>query len=197
MPTTMSADAALEALMEGNKRFVSGAMNHPHQSVKRRLEVAQGQDPFAIILCCADSRIGPEVIFDQGLGDIFVIRVAGNVAADPTIIAGIEFASAVVGAPLLVVLGHQYCGAIQVAVAGGEQPSTHLNQLMTALEPAITRIKDQPGDTVDLAITANVHHTVELLHSCQPIIADLVQKGALKIVGGRYSLDTGEVELIA
>lgn len=193
--TDMTSDQALQALMDGNKRYVAGTLTHPHQDLQRISEVSSGQTPFAIILSCADSRVVPEVMFDQGVGDIFVIRVAGNVATDDTIIASMEYAVAMLGAPLLMVLGHQSCGAVGAAVQGGDLPG-HLNSLVQAITPAVEQAKSQPGDTVDNAINANVRLMVEKLQTMEPIFADKVRSGALKVVGARYSLANGAVELV-
>lgn len=193
--TDMTSDQALQALVDGNKRYVAGTLTHPHQNLQRVSEVSQGQKPFAIILSCADSRVVPEVLFDQGIGDIFVIRVAGNVATDDTIIASMEYAVAVLGAPLLMVLGHQSCGAVNAAVQGGSLPG-HLNSLAQAIAPAVEQARSQPGDTLDNAINANVHLMVERLQSMEPIFAEKVGSGDLKVVGARYSLESGTVELL-
>lgn len=193
--TTMTGDQAMQALMDGNKRYIAGNPTHPHQDMQRVAEVSQGQTPFAIILSCADSRVAPEILFDQGVGDIFIIRVAGNVAADDTIIASMEYAVAMLGVPLLMVLGHQSCGAVAAAVQGGDLPG-HLNSLVQAIAPAVAQAQRQTGDTVDNAISANVRLMVEKLQVMEPIFAEKVRSGALKVVGARYSLETGSVELV-
>ncbi len=193
--TSMTSDQALQALIDGNARYVAGNPTHPHQDMQRLNEVAQGQTPFAIILSCADSRVAPEVFFDQGVGDIFVIRVAGNVATDDTVVASMEYAVEMLGVPLLMVLGHQRCGAVGAAVQGGELPG-RLNSLAKAISPAVEKSKNMPGDAVENAVAANVQLNVEKLASMEPIFMRKVQAGALKIVGARYSLDTGRVELL-
>lgn len=196
MTTTITSEEALQKLMEGNRRYIEGTPQRPNQDKERLLTVAKGQKPFAIILGCADSRVPAELLFDQGIGDIFVVRVAGNVANDPTIIASLEFAVGSLGVPLLVVLGHQYCGAVATAVKGDSMPG-HLNSLTQAIAPAVERARSMPGDLVDNATTANIQLIVEKLKSLAPILSDNVQSGALKIVGARYNLDNGVVELIA
>jgi carbonic anhydrase len=190
----VSADEALARLLEGNKRFVEMKLAHPDQDIACRTALSKGQQPFAIILGCSDSRVPPEVIFDQGLGGLFVVRVAGNVADDIGI-ASMEYAVEHLGSRLIVVLGHERCGAVTAAVKGGELPG-HLPVLMTALKPAVDKSKGAAGDPVDAAIVANVGITAAQLRGSKPILAEMVEKGEIKIVGGRYDLDTGAVELI-
>jgi len=190
----VGADEALARLVEGNKRFVEMTLAHPDQDAGCRTALSKGQQPFAVILGCSDSRVPPELIFDQGLGNLFVVRVAGNVADDLGI-ASIEYAVEHLGSRLIVVLGHERCGAVTAAVKGGEFPG-HLPALMTALKPAIDKSKGGAGDAVDGAILANVELTAEQLRESKPILAEMVEKGEIKIVGARYDLDTGAVELV-
>ena len=187
-------DEALARLVEGNKRFVEMKLTHPEQDASCRTTLAKGQQPFAVILGCSDSRVPPEVIFDQGLGDLFVVRVAGNVVDDLGI-ASVEYAVEHLGSRLIVVLGHERCGAVTAAVKGGEFPG-HLPALMTALKPAVDKSKGCSGDAVDGAVLANVELTAALLRESKPILAELAEKGEIKIVGARYDLDSGAVELI-
>ena len=184
-------DEALARLAQGNRRFMAASLNHPDQGAVRRIEQAAGQTPFAIILTCSDSRVPPEVIFDQGLGDLFVIRVAGNVADDIGI-ASIEYAAEHLGTHLCVVLGHERCGAVTAAVKGDALPG-HLLNLMEMLAPAVAATSGQPGDRVADAVTANVELTVDRLRECAPILNKLVDEGELQVVGAEYDLDTGEV----
>jgi len=190
----VGADEALTRLVEGNKRFVEMKLAHPDQDAGCRTNLSKGQQPFAVILGCSDSRVPPEVIFDQGLGNLFVVRVAGNVA-DELGIASIEYAVEHLGSRLIVVLGHERCGAVTAAVKGGELPG-HLPALMAALKPAVDKSKGCAGDAVDGAILANVEVTAGQLRESKPILAELVEKGEIKIVGARYDLDTGVVELM-
>jgi carbonic anhydrase len=190
----VGADEALARLVEGNKRFVDMKLTHPEQDIACRTALSKGQQPFAVVLGCSDSRVPPEVIFDQGLGDLFVVRVAGNVADDIGI-ASMEYAVEHLGSRLIVVLGHERCGAVTAAVGGGEFPG-HLPALMTALKPAVDKGKALGADPVEGAILANVELTAEQLRESKPILAELVEKGEVKIVGARYDLDTGAVELI-
>ncbi|HEY5999724.1 MAG TPA: carbonic anhydrase [bacterium] len=190
----VAADEALARLMDGNRRFVEMKLAHPEQDVACRTTLAKGQQPFAVILGCSDSRVPPEVIFDQGLGDLFVVRVAGNVADDIGI-ASMEYAVEHLGSRLIVVLGHERCGAVTAAVKGGELPG-HLPALMAALKPAVEKARGGEGDAVEAAVAANVAATVALLRESKPILAEMVEKGEIRIVGARYDLDSGEVALV-
>jgi carbonic anhydrase len=191
MPT---ADQALERLMAGNKRYVAAQQAHPHEAPERRAELSDGQYPFAVILGCADSRVPPEVIFDQGLGDLFVIRVAGNVL-DDCVLGSIEYAVAHLHTPLIVVLGHSKCGAVGATVEGGELEG-HLPSLAAAIQPAVDQAKNLVGDLVDNAVRANAKMVVEQLEASEPVLSALVDAGKLKVIAARYDLDTGEVELL-
>ena len=192
----LSADQTLQMLMEGNKRYVAAKSLRPNQSAQRRGEVAKDQNPFAVILGCSDSRVPPEIIFDQGLGDLFVIRLAGNVA-DNLALGSIEYAVDHLGAPLVMVLGHSRCGAVSAAVQvveKGAQTPGHIASLVEVIWPAVNKMRGRPGDLLDNAITANVALVVERLKATPPTLSEFVQKGKLRIVGARYDLDTGAVE---
>lgn len=192
--SSLTPDEALKQLLAGNDRFLASKRQNPHQSMARVTEVAKGQAPFAAILCCADSRVPPEIVFDQGLGDLFVVRVAGNIATVEDI-ASEEYATAILGTPLLLVMGHERCGAVDAALKGGELPGM-INSLVTAIKPAIDATEGQPGDRLTNAVKANVLNQVRRLQT-SPVIARLIQQGQLKIVGSYYDLDTGKVELLA
>jgi carbonic anhydrase len=183
---------ALQRLKAGNQRFVAGKLQHPNQSPKRRTELATGQRPFAIVLGCADSRTSPEVLFDQGLGDLFVVRVAGNVIDDHAL-ASIEYAVEHLGARLIVVLGHQRCGAVQAAKetldSKAEAPA-HINSLVTAIRPAVEATR---GADVESTIKANIENVVQSLRSSEPVLKKEVESGAVTVLGGYYYLDTGAV----
>jgi carbonic anhydrase len=191
-----SADLALRMLTDGNARYVAQKMTHPNQTADRRAELAKGQHPYAVILACADSRVSPEVIFDAGLGDLFVIRVAGNIADDADL-ASIEYAVEHLGSTLVVVEGHSNCGAVQAtidAVQTGTAPPGHLGTLVDAIKPAVTSQK--PGDgLIDRAVDANVRNVVAKV-SADDIVGHLVKDGKAKVVGGRYDLATGEFKLL-
>jgi len=192
--TMITSEQALKELMRGNERFVASNLSHPNQSAFRRSEVAGGQHPFAIILTCADSRLSPEIIFDQGLGDLFVIRVAGNII-DEAILGSIEYAAEHLHSPLMVVLGHSHCGAVGATVTGGELEG-HLPSLAQAIQPAVEEAKTQGGDLLDNAVRANAKMVAEQLKASEPVLAKLVRAGQLKVVAARYSLNRGKVEIL-
>lgn len=189
-----SADAALKMLLDGNQRYVANRLTHPHQDTARRGEVAKSQHPFAAVLSCSDSRVPPEVVFDEGVGDLFTVRVAGNVATDD-VVASLEYAVAHLGPKLIVVLGHERCGAVDATMKGGI-PEGHLNALVDRIKPATDAVKGKAGDTLDLAVRRNVANVVKQLQTTQPILAKDVASGAIKIVGARYDLDSGLVEIL-
>lgn len=191
---TFDSARGLSDLLDGNRRYASGAGLHPHQSAYRRAEILGGQQPFAAILTCSDSRVPPEIIFDCGLGDLFVIRVAGNVV-DDVVLGSVEYAAKHLGVGLVMVLGHSRCGAVTAAVQGG-QPHGHIGSLTERIQPAVERAKAWGGDVVDAAITANVELAVTELCASQPILAQLVTEGNLLIVGARYELETGLVVVL-
>ncbi|HEY9735683.1 MAG TPA: carbonic anhydrase, partial [Trichocoleus sp.] len=186
--------AALDKLMAGNQRFIHQQLQHPDQSQKRLQEVSQAQHPFATILSCADSRVPAEIIFDQGIGDLFDVRIAGNIAT-PEALGSIEYAVALLGTPVLMVVGHERCGAVTAAVQAEELPGD-IGTFVQAILPAVERVKGNTGDLVDNAVTANVKYQIEQLMRSQ-ILSSRVQSGQLKVVGGRYDLDTGEVVVVA
>lgn len=192
--SSLTPDQALQMLMEGNKRFVSSKRQNPHQNLARVTEVAKGQAPFAAILSCADSRVVPEIVFDQGIGDIFSVRIAGNIAITEDI-ASEEYGVGVLGAPLLMVLGHQRCGAVDAALKGGELPGV-IGSLVYALQPAIEASQGKPGDRLTNTIKANVLLQVKRLQT-SPVISKLTEQGKLKVVGAYYELDTGTISLIS
>ncbi|MEG4349155.1 carbonic anhydrase [Microcoleus sp. LAD1_D5] len=191
----LTPDRALQKLMEGNQRYIQQKRTFPDQARSRIVEVAQGQHPFATILACSDSRVAPEIIFDQGLGDLFDIRVAGNFL-DDVVLGNIEYAALELGVPLLVILGHERCGAVKAALDGKAVPG-HISTLVAAIQPAVDSTKGQKGDAWDNAVRANVKRNVNNLQSSSPILAEAVKAGKLKVVGGRYDLDSGTVEIIA
>ena len=191
----ITPNGALKKLMEGNRRYVQQKRTFPDQARSRVLEVAQGQHPFATILACSDSRVAPEIIFDQGLGDLFDIRVAGNIL-DDAVVGSMEYAAAELGVPLLVILGHERCGAVKAALDGKALPGK-IGSLAAAIKPAVDATKGQPGDAWDNAVRAHVKMTVNNLKLASPILAEAVKAGKLKVVGGRYDLDSGQVDIIA
>jgi carbonic anhydrase len=193
-PLTLTGDQALAKLVEGNRRHLSGDFTITKRLAERRQEVAKVQHPFAAILGCSDSRLPPEIVFDHSLGDLFVVRVAGNIVDDHGL-ASIEFAATQFGTPLVLVLGHARCGAVAAALAGTPVPG-HILTLIDAIAPAVVMSRDQPGDPLDNAIRANIRRTVQQLKDSKPILADLVRSGKLTVAGAEYSLDTGKVEIV-
>lgn len=190
MPT---ADVALERLRAGNNRYVTARMTHTNQTPIRRTKLLRGQHPFAVILGCSDSRVPPEVLFDQGLGDLFVIRVAGNVV-DYIGLGSIEYAAAHLHTPLIVVLGHSKCGAV-AATASGARLEGHLPNIAVAIQPAVDKAKQMPGNLMDNSIRENAKMVTRQLITSQPVLAPLVTAGKLRIVAAHYDLATGKVEI--
>jgi carbonic anhydrase len=195
-PSNVNPDEALKRLMQGNARFVFGHMTHvaPEHIAEARRGVAKRQTPFAIIVGCSDSRVGPEIVFDQGLGDIFVVRTAGEVV-DATALGSIEYAVEHLGSSLIVVLGHERCGAVSAAVGGTKEPG-HIAAVLKAIEPAVEQTKGKPGDPVENAVRAQALDVAKQLQNAKPILAERVHSGKLKIVAARYDLDTGKVEFL-
>ncbi|MEX0272448.1 carbonic anhydrase [Leptolyngbyaceae cyanobacterium UHCC 1019] len=191
--TLSKPDAALKELLEGNRRFTRHQPQYPHQSQARMQELAQVQHPFATVLTCADSRVPVELLFDQGIGDIFDIRVAGNIAT-PETVGSIEYAVALLGTPVVMVLGHERCGAVTAAVKNEPLPG-QIGSFVQAILPAVANAKGLSGDVVDNAVIANVQYQIEQLKR-SPVLIERLRSGDLKIVGGRYDLDTGIVKLV-
>jgi len=213
---------ALSRLKEGNGRFTAGNPQHPHESAdersymaknsyenagtislgmtaeqatKRRAELTKSQHPYAIILSCSDSRVPPEIVFDEGLGDLFIVRVAGNVLNDEGL-GSIEYGVEILGARLIVVLGHQSCGAVGAAMktvaAKGKAPG-HIQSLVTAIKPVIN---STPKADLETMTKANAKHVVDALRSSAPILKARVDSGEVQVIGGYYSLDTGAVTFL-
>src|ERR1700737_4756594 len=192
----VSPDASLELLTKGNKRYVEGESRR-HDFKREREALVGGQNPYAGILSCADSRIAPEYAFDSGRGDLFVCRVAGNFANSDTI-ASMEYAVAILGTPLIMVLGHDACGAVGATIKSLKDNVTlpgHLPSLVTSLTPAVNAASGSPGDPLNNAIRQNVIDNVAKLKSATPILSSAVEQRKLKIVGGIYRLRDGRVEM--
>ena len=187
-------DEALKALLEGNDRFVNQKRRYKNQGYTRLQEVAKGQKPFASILGCADSRVPSEIIFDQGLGDLFVCRVAGNIAT-PEEIGSLEFGSLVLGSKVIMVLGHERCGAVDATIKGAQVPG-QIGSLLEAIKPGVEKSQGQPGDRLENACKANILVQIGKLKA-SPVLAELITANKLKIVGGYYDLDTGKVSLVS
>jgi len=188
-----SADDVWNSLMAGNGRFAAGKPQ-ARALVSLRHRLASGQSPNAIILACSDSRVGPELIFDQSLGDIFVVRTAGNVA-DPVALGSIEYAVDHFHSPLLVVLGHQKCGAVSAACSGEKMPSHNLDAIVEKINPAVTQAKTyaKGNDLIESAIKENVHQSAKDVLASSEIIRDAVKSGKLSVIEAEYELDTGKV----
>jgi carbonic anhydrase len=199
--TRATPEETLKGLLEGNARYTSSQLS----SCKRtdpsvREALATGQRPAAIILSCSDSRVPPELVFDQTLGDLFVVRVAGNVP-DPVVLGSIEYAAENLGSPLIMVLGHERCGAVTAAVDAKGHPSGNLGAILTALGPAVAQAKREAAgkdkaELVDVAITDNVKGVAASLTRRSATLAKLVKEGAVRIVSARYDLDDGRVSVL-
>lgn len=189
---SMDAQSALEQLKEGNSRYVKGDLKHPHTDPDRRHETVGGQHPFAVILSCADSRVVPELIFDQGLGDLFVIRVAGNVARDK-VIGSIEYAVKFLNSKLVVVLGHESCGAVNASLSDAD-PGGHIGSIIEKIKPAVYLARRMEGDTLTNAVRLNAQIVCEELKDSKPILHDAINTAGVKVVSAYYKLSTGEVE---
>jgi carbonic anhydrase len=194
----LSPDAALERLLKGNERYVDG-VSRRHDFKHEREALAGGQNPYAAVLSCADSRIAPEYAFDSGRGDLFVCRVAGNFATTETV-ASLEYAVAVLGVPLILVLGHESCGAVDAAIKSLKDDTTlpgHMPSLVTGIAPAVKAVSQQGGDTLGKAIRQNVVDNVAKLGSATPILSAAVEQHKLRVVGGIYRLRDGRVDMVS
>jgi carbonic anhydrase len=190
-------------LLEGNERFVQGRLLNQRRGDVRRARIAEGQEPFAIVLGCSDSRVPPEVLFDQGLGELFVVRVAGNTASAPVVLGSIEYAAEHLGSVLLMVLGHERCGAVegavQVVTEGAKEPGS-IRQMIAPVVPAVEEVSRSAPDLpreelVSRSVRANVKRNVEELESGE-LLGHLIEEDELKVVGAEYDLETGEVKLV-
>jgi carbonic anhydrase len=191
IPPDLTPDQALALLYEGNQRFVEGRIEAPHRNLARLRAVAPKQTPFAAVLGCADSRVPVEILFDQGFGDLFVTRVAGNVL-DAAIIGSLEYGCLVLGAKVVLVLGHSNCGAVSAAMKGDAVPG-QISTLYQHLEPAVS----SANGNLATATTNNVRIQAELLARSSPVIRGLVQDGKVKVAGGVFDLDSGRVTAVA
>lgn len=193
--TKVTSAEARRRLAEGNTRYAGGKSVHPHQGTDRRAEVAGGQRPFAIIVGCSDSRTGPEVIFDQGLGDLFVVRVAGNVVDDHAI-GSVEYAVEHLHAGTIVVLGHEKCGAVaaarEVVASNGNAPG-HVDSIVRSIAPAVLRTQ---GQDAEATCRENVRNVARALRESGPILKQASDKGEITVLGAYYDLDTGVVTFL-
>jgi carbonic anhydrase len=194
----ISANDAARILKEGNGRYVEGKPQHPHQDRERRaLTAGQGQHPLATVLTCSDSRVPPEILFDQGIGDLFVVRVAGNVAATDEI-GSIEYAVDHLGTPLVVVLGHSHCGAVTAVVDGDKLPP-NIAALVEPIRPAVAKARENNPDAskevlLNAAIQDNVWQAIADMLRQSPIIREKVRDGRVRVVGALYEIDSGQVQ---
>jgi carbonic anhydrase len=193
----LSPDAALDRLMAGNARYVEGVSKR-HDFKHEREALSKGQNPFAAVLSCADSRIAPEYCFDTARGDVFVCRVAGNFASQD-IVASLEYTVTVLNTPLILVLGHESCGAIEATIKSIKDGTTlpgHMAKLVTALAPAVNAVQGAHGDLLANAIRQNVTLNVEMLKTSAPILKSFADDKRIRVVGGIYQLKTGRVQLV-
>lgn len=188
---SITADEALQLMKEGNQRFVNDELKHPNLDQQRRRMLTEGQAPHTVILACSDSRVIPDVIFDQGLGDLFVIRVAGNVAKDK-VLGSIEYAVQHLGSKLIIVLGHEKCGAVTAALEPA-QVEGHVGIILEEIKPAVYMARQQDGDLLENAIKNNVRIMRERVNDSLPILNRAVREQGVKVVSGYYRLDSGEV----
>lgn len=193
-PNPVSPNEAIRRLLDGNQRFIHQKRKYPDQSLERLRLVAKAQYPFATILGCADSRVPAEIVFDQGLGDLFVVRVAGNVVSD-TVIGSLEYSTTVLGSQLIVILGHKRCGAVAEAIKNEPLPG-RIGLIIEGIKPSVERVKLRTGDNMQNAVIANIQYQAEKLQESSTILDKLIREGKLKIVGACYDIDTGKVNII-
>lgn len=197
--TSMTPDQALAALKEGNAKSLTDSPLRSVQGRERRLEIARSQAPFAVLVSCSDSRVPPEVLFGRGLGELFIVRNAGN-TVDTVALGSIEYAIAVLGVPLIVVMGHERCGAVEAAMSVVEKNTVYpgsLNQMIEPILPAalLARSSGAKGDALlDAAVRENVRRVVGRLRNSEPVLMEPIRAGKVKVVGARYDLDDGGVD---
>lgn len=195
-PIVMTPDEALAILKDGNAKFLAGEVNLEVASAERRLEIAKGQKPFVVLVGCSDSRVSPEILFERGLGELFIVRNAGNVI-DQSALGSIEFGVLEFGVPLIVVLGHEKCGAVSAALEIVENNATFpgsIDDMVEPIIPAVLAVREKPGDFLDNAVRENVRRIVEELRTTDALLATPLAEGRLKVIGARYDLDTGAVD---
>ena len=198
----ITADEALKRLLDGNRNFMANRLTvEEFSGLAARRVVASGQKPYAIILACSDSRVPPEIIFDKGLGEIFVVRVAGNIV-DPIVLGSIEYAAQNFGSPLILVLGHSRCGAVTASVQAKGRPEGNIGAIVEKITPAVIKAREEAmgvegADLVELAINHNIELVAKSLVDQSPVIRSLAGEGKLKIVGAKYDLDHGSVAILS
>lgn len=193
-PIPLNGAAALERLLAGNRRYVAMRQLHPRQTPAHRQTLVEGQHPIAAVLSCSDSRVPSELIFDQGLGDLFIVRMAGH-AVNELVLASLEFAVHVLQVPLVLVVGHEQCGAVAAAIRDQPAPG-HIPALARALQPAVTAARELPGDLLENAIRSNARLTAGQITADSPVLQAAVADGRVTIAAAYYDLHTGSVELI-
>jgi carbonic anhydrase len=194
--TDLSPDQALRLLKDGNANFITDGPYRRGENRDRRIEIALSQTPFAVLVSCSDSRVPPELLFGRGLGELFIVRNAGN-TVDTSALGSIEYAVAQLGVPLIVVMGHERCGAVDAAVSVVRDNVRYPGSIGRMIEPIIPAVLDargEPGDLLDNAVRANVRRIVRRLSESEPMLIDPLRQGKLKIVGARYDLDDGAVD---
>lgn len=202
MPTSLTPAQAWQSLVEGNRRFVEGSLEHPHQDLSRREETAARQDPFAVVFGCMDSRVAAEIVFDRGIGDLAVVRTAGHVV-DTAVLGSLEFGVTVLGIPLVVVLGHDSCGAVSAALAAhrtGVMPRGFVRDIVERLAPSMVtgRQDGRPIEGIDATelMEEHVRHTVHLVAERSGQIGDAIEAGRCAVVGLGYTLSEGRINLL-
>ncbi len=187
----MNPKIALEQLIAGNQRYMQEKLEHPNRSKEARICAANGQNPFAIIMGCADSRVSPEIIFDQGIGDLFVVRVAGNVVGSLEL-DSIEYSSLYLKSSIIMVLGHESCGAIQAVINGQTQD---IEAVASLIMPSLEKARSQPGSLIENTVKHNVLSVVNQIKN-SPTLSKLIESGQIDVVGGYYNFQTGGVEIV-
>lgn len=190
----MQQEIIMKKLMDGNKRFAEGKSVYPRQCAERKKEIIDSHKPFVAILCCSDSRVPPELIFDQGLGDLFVVRVAGNIVSTE-IIASLEYAVLYLGVSMIFVLGHEVCGAVQAAI-DGKITEGNIALKLNAIRPAVEMAKTMDGDLLTNAAKCNVKMVTDKLRNCEPILKPQIQDRKIYIAGGYYNFSNGLIDVI-
>jgi carbonic anhydrase len=186
----------LKLLKEGNRNFITDSAYRRVEGREKRLELAQGQTPFAVLVSCSDSRVPPELLFGRGLGELFIVRNAGNIV-DTSALGSIEYGVVQLGVPLIVVMGHQRCGAVDAAVSVVRDNAVFpgsIGDMIEPIIPAVLSVRDKPGDLLDNAVRANISRIVRRLRESEPTLLDPQREGRLKVVGAHYSLEHGTVD---
>ncbi|MHC1783867.1 MAG: carbonic anhydrase [Anaerolineaceae bacterium] len=195
----MGAKTAIELLMAGNRRFAEGRLDHPRQGIERRQEITTGQHPVAAVLCCSDSRVPPEIIFDQGLGDLFVIRNAGNIL-DDLVFGSLEYAVDHLHVPLIVVLGHEKCGAVTAAVQSLENHESHsgfIPRILAKITPAVKIAQGLPGNLVEQASLANAEKVATEIRTTPSLLTGKMESGLVEVHTAYYHLESGKVDFLS